>query len=68
MSIKKQVEELLKTGWFSNYQLQQRFKSSSADREARYIRQAPPEGFEFQQRKKEGSPRRCFEYSLVRLA
>lgn len=67
MTIKKEVENLLKTGWFSNFQMQQRIMSSSADREARHIRQHPPEGYIFKQRLKENSERRCFEYTLERV-
>ena len=45
MTLKKDVEELLKSGWYSNYQLQMEAHSGSADRAARNIRQNPPEGY-----------------------
>ena len=67
MTIKKEVEELLKSGWFSNFQIQQRIMSSSADREARHIRQYPPEGYVFRQRIKQNSARRCYEYTLIKV-
>lgn len=67
MTIKKEVENLLKTGWFSNFQMQMLIKSSFADREARKIRENPPEGYIFKQRIKENSERRCFEYTLERI-
>lgn len=68
MTLKADVEELLKNGWYSNYQLQMILKSSSADREARRLRKNPPAGYVFKQRPKkivmEGQ-RRCLEYRLV---
>lgn len=70
MTIKKQVEELLMTGWFSNFQIQQITKSSSADREARRLRNNPPEGFIFKQRNKQKikpEQRSCLEYTLERI-
>ena len=70
MTIKKQVEELLKTGWFSNFQIQQIIKSSSADREARRLRNNPPDGFIFKQRNKQKikpEQRNCLEYTLERI-
>ena len=67
MTLKKEVEELLKTGWYSNFQIQIGIHSSSADREARRIRKNPPEGYIFKQRIKENSERRCFEYTLERV-
>lgn len=69
MTLKSDIEELLKNGWYSNYQLQMIMRSSSADREARRIRKNPPEGYVFKQRPKkilvEGQ-RKCLEYRLVR--
>ena len=69
MTLKADVEELLKMGWYSNYQLQMILRSSSADREARRIRKNPPEGYVFKQRPKkilvEGQ-RKCLEYRLVK--
>lgn len=67
MTIKKDVEELLKSGWFSNFQMQQIIMSSSADREARNVRKYPPEGYVFKQRTKQNSERRCYEYTLERV-
>ena len=70
MTIKKQVEELLKTGWFSNFQIQQRIKSSSADREARRLRNNPPEGYVLKQRNKQKinpEQKSCLEYKLERV-
>lgn len=67
MTIRKDVEELLKSGWFSNFQMQMLIKSSGADREARNIRQYPPEGYVFKQRTKQNSVRKCLEYTLERI-
>ena len=68
MTLKKDVEDLLKTDWYSNYQLQMILRSSSAEREARRIRKNPPDGYVFKQRPKkivmEGQ-RKCLEYRLV---
>lgn len=69
MTLKQDVEDLLKEGWYSNYQLQMILHSSSADREARRIRRNPPEGYVFKQRPKEivvEGQRKCLEYTLVR--
>ena len=69
MTVIKEVEELLKTGWYSNFQLQMAVKSSGADRAARKLRETPPEGYVFKQRPKEivvEGQRRCLEYSLVK--
>lgn len=68
MTVRKEVEELLKSGWYSNFQLQMETHSSSADREARHIRQKPPEGYVFLQRPKEivvDGQHPCLEYTLV---
>lgn len=68
MTLKKDVEELLKSGWYSNYQLQMEARSSSADRAARNIRQNPPAGYVFLQRSKEKvveGQRPCLEYTLA---
>ena len=69
MTLKQDVEELLKEGWYSNFQLQMILKSSSADREARRVRENPPEGYVFLKRPKkkvvEGQ-RGCYEYTLKR--
>lgn len=68
MTLKKDVEELLKSGWYSNYQLQMEAHSSSADRAARNIRKNPPAGYVFKQRPKEivvEGQRPCLEYTLA---
>lgn len=65
-TLRDEVIELLKTGWFSNFQINIRMKSSSADRIMRFIRENPPQGFIIEQRKKvvpEGY-RNCLEYTL----
>lgn len=67
MTLRQKVEELLKDGWYSNFQIQMFIKSSSADREARRVRENPPEGYEFKQRVKENSERHCYEYTLARI-
>lgn len=61
------VIKLLKRGWFSNYQMQQRLKSSSADRAFRRAREKGLEGYEFKQRPKKNSPVHCLEYRIVKL-
>lgn len=65
----KEVEELLKTGWFSNYQMNMCLMSSSADREMRRLRENPPEGYEIKQRPKKMPKgyRPCLEYKLVEV-
>lgn len=69
VTIKDLVEELLKTGWYSNFQMNSIIKSGSADREARRIRENPPVGYVFKQRPKkkvvEGQ-RPCLEYHLAK--
>ncbi len=62
-----QVVKLCKKGWFSNYQMQQRLKSSSADRAYRRAREKGLEGYEFKQRPKKNSPVHCLEYRIVKL-
>ena len=52
MTLKEKVTELLKTGWYSNFQINMQLKSSSADREMRRIRENPPSGWIIVQRKK----------------
>ena len=68
-TIKEYVEERLKSGWYSNFQLQMLANSSSADREARRLRENPPEGYMMVKRPKkillEGQ-HPCFEYRLVK--
>ena len=46
-TIRQRVEEILKTGWFSNFQLNMILRTSSADREARRVRENPPAGYKF---------------------
>lgn len=68
MTIKQDVEELLKQDWYSNFQLQMETHSSGADRAARSIRQNPPAGYVFHQRPKEivvEGQRPCLEYRLL---
>lgn len=61
-----EVIELLKSGWFSSFQMNIRLKSSSADRIMRFIRENPPTGYMVEQRKKEMPQgyRSCLEYTL----
>ena len=61
------VVKLLKGGWFSNYQMQQRLKSSSADRAFRRVREKGLDGYEFKQRPKKNAPTNCLEYRIVKL-
>lgn len=64
----KDVEELLKMGWYSNFQINMILRSSSADREMRRLRSNPPEGYVIKQRpKKVEGYRPCLEYKLVRV-
>lgn len=70
--IKKQTQEqkvvaLLKRGWFSNFQMQQKLKSSSADRVFRRAREKGLDGWEFKQRPKKNSPVYCLEYRIVEV-
>lgn len=65
----KQVEELLKSGWYSNYQMNMIIRSSSADREMRRIRKNPPRGYYIVSRpKKIEGYRACLEYHLRKEA
>ena len=66
-TIRQKVEELLKRGWYTNYQMQMIIRSSSADREARYFRKNTPDGYVFRQRIKQNSDRRCYEYTLIKV-
>jgi len=63
----QQVVSLLKRGWFSNYQMQQKLKSSSADRAFRRAREKGLDGYEFKQRPKKNAPVYCLEYRIVKL-
>lgn len=64
-SIAKKLEYLLEKHWLSNYEMQQIIRSSSADREARKIRENPPVGFKMEQRpKKIEGYNDCLEYHL----
>jgi|GEM_PF-5570888 len=70
-AVKKQTQEqkvvsLLKRGWFSNYQMQQKLKSSSADRAFRRAREKGLDGYEFKQRPKKNAPTYCLEYRIVK--
>lgn len=69
---KKQTQEekvvsLLKRGWFSNFQMQQKLKSSSADRAFRRAREKGLEGYEFKQRVKKNASVYCLEYRIVEV-
>lgn len=67
LTIKQKVENLLKQGWYSNYQINLEVKSSAGDREARRLRQNPPEGYVMKQRtKKKDGYNTCLEYKLER--
>jgi hypothetical protein len=64
----QQVVELLKKGWFSNFGMQQKLKSSSADRAFRRAREKGLDGYEFKQRtKKVNGYNTCYEYRIVKL-
>lgn len=67
MTLREEVLNLLKNGWYSNFQINVECKSSSADRIMRMIRENPPEGFKIEQRKKEVPEKynRCLEYTLL---
>lgn len=65
-TIIKKVEKLLKGGWYSNFQVNMKLKSASADRELRRLRQNPPSGYVIKQRpKKVEGFNTCLEYKLV---
>lgn len=66
MKLRDEVIELLKTGWYSNFQINMALKSASADRIMRFVRENPPEGYYVEQRKKEMPEgyRPCLEYTL----
>lgn len=66
MKLRDEVIELLKGGWYSNFQINMELKSSSADRIMRFVRENPPEGYYVEQRKKEMPKeyRSCLEYTL----
>ena len=63
---KSRVIELLKERWYSNFEIQQAVKSSSADRTLRTIRENPPVGYVVKQREKEVPVgyNKCLEYKL----
>lgn len=69
-TLKQRVIDLLKGGWYSNFQINMILKSSSADRIMRVVRENPPEGFFIEQRKKkqpkEFNP--CLEYTLSEVS
>lgn len=64
--LRNEVIELLKGGWYSNFQINMELKSASADRIMRFVRENPPEGYTIEQRKKEMPKeyRSCLEYTL----
>ena len=63
----QQIIELCKRGWYSNYGMQQKLKSGSADRAFRRARKKGLDGYEFIQRVKKNAPVRCFEYRIVSI-
>lgn len=67
-TLREQVIDLLKTGWYSNFQINMFLRSSSADREMRRIRENPPIGYVVNQREKQTPKelgyRWCLEYTL----
>lgn len=69
-TIKEMVIRKLKTGWYSNFQINMECKSSSADREMRRIKHDPPDGRKIIFRKKqvpEGyNP--CNEYTMIQIS
>ncbi len=67
MTLKQEVLTLLKTGWYSNFQINMLLKSSSADRAMREIRENPPQGWVVAQRKKivPENYNKCLEYTLL---
>ena len=67
MTLKQEVLSLLKTGWYSNFQINMLLKSSSADRAMREIRENPPKGWVVAQRKKivPENYNKCLEYTLL---
>lgn len=66
MKLRDEVIELLKKGWYSNFQINMELKSSSADRIMRFVRETPPAGYYVDQRKKDipKEYRSCLEYTL----
>lgn len=66
MTLHEQIEAFLKSGWRSNYEMQLWVKSSCADSIARKIRQNPPSGYVYLQRRRniEGY-RPCLEFHLA---
>ena len=70
MTLKEKVLNLLKTGWYSNFQINMVLKSSSADREMRRLRENPPEGWVIMQRKKllPDGYNSCLEYTLTQTS
>lgn len=67
MNMREQIEEFLKNGWRSNFEMQQWVKSSGADSTARKIRKNPPQGYIWKQRPRryEGY-RDCLEFRLIK--
>lgn len=67
MTQEEQIVALCQRGWFSNYQMQQKLKSSSADRAFRRAREKGLKGYEFKSRVKKNAPVYCLEYRIVKL-
>lgn len=66
MTQEQRIIELLKRGWFSNFGMQQKLKSSSADRAFRRVRARGLDGYEIKQREKKNEPVYCLEYRIVK--
>lgn len=67
MTIRQRVEELLKKGWYSNFQINMEVKSSAGDREARRFKKFPPIGYKLISRtKKIEGYNTCLEFTLVK--
>ena len=67
ITMEERIKTLLLGGWFSNFGMQQRLKSSSADRAYRRAREKGLDGYEFKQRPKKNAPTNCLEYRIVKL-
>lgn len=68
MNQREKLTEELKQRWMSAFEMQLYLKSSSADRQMRFIRKNPPAGYEIIQRKKEIEGYTiCNEYFLKKI-
>lgn len=68
-TLRDEVIQLLKNGWYSNFQINMIIRSSSADRVMRMIRKNPPSGYCIEQRQKKLvlGYRPCLEYTLKKV-